>query len=149
MGALTDILAQHTLIALDTSPFIFFFEKHPRYFPTVKELFEALQKRANLYACTSVVTLIEVCVLPLREGRLDLVRTYERALLASRKIRTLDITPYLAMEAAKLRARYNIRVPDAIQVAAAILGGATLFVTNDKIFHRIKEIQVLLLSDLT
>ena len=41
-------LARHQLIALDTSAFIYFVERHPRYFA----------------ACTSTLTLLEVLVGP-------------------------------------------------------------------------------------
>lgn len=46
-----------------------------------------------------------------------------------------------------LRAQYDIRMPDALQMAAALEAGATLFVTNDRQLRKVQEIGVLLLDD--
>jgi predicted nucleic acid-binding protein len=40
----------------------------------------------------------------------------------------------------------RIKAPDAIQLATAIFHGASAFVTNDKIFERVKGIDVLILD---
>ena len=49
-------------------------------------------------------------------------------------------------EAADLRARFNLRTPDAIQVATAIIAGAQAFITNDARLKSVTEIPVLLIS---
>ena len=49
--------------------------------------------------------------------------------------------------AALIRARHTIRLPDALQVAAAIQGEATLFLTNDKRIKKVDAVEVLVLSD--
>ena len=46
-----------------------------------------------------------------------------------------------------MRARYMIRLPDALQLAAAIQAGATLFVTNDKRVKKVDAVEVVILSD--
>ena len=43
--------------------------------------------------------------------------------------------------------RFAIRLPDALQVAAAIQGEATLFLTNDKRTKKVDAVEVLVLSD--
>ena len=40
-----------------------------------------------------------------------------------------------------------IRVPDALQIAAAVEAGATLFITNDQRLTRVQEIRVFVLDD--
>jgi predicted nucleic acid-binding protein len=109
-------------------------------------LFHYLLK-VEVQGITSVITLIEACVYPQRQGRLDLVRTYEHALLNSRQVRLLPIDISIARRAIVLRAKYGIHVPDALQIAAAIESGATLFVTNDRRLSRVQDIQVLVLDD--
>jgi predicted nucleic acid-binding protein len=59
-------------------------------------------------------------------------------------LRSLD--PDLALQAAHLRARYQIRTPDAIQIAAAIEFGARLFLTNDDRVRKVTEIEVVVLE---
>jgi len=59
----------------------------------------------------------------------------------------LSIDTMLARSATGLRARYDIRVPDALQIAAALEAGATLFVTNDQRLAKVQDIRVLVLDD--
>lgn len=48
-----------------------------------------------------------------------------------------------------IRAQYGIRVPDALQVAAALEMGATVFVTNDRRLSKLNELAVIVLDDYT
>lgn len=146
MAGLTDALAEHTIIGLDTSPFIYLFERNHKYLPLVQTLFTHL-KAPEAQGITSVVSLIETCVQPQRQGELELVRIYERALLNSQQVHTVPITTAIAKRAIPLRIQYGLRVPDALQVAAALDSNATLFVTNDQQIRRVTELSVLLLDD--
>ena len=103
MAELAPHLANHTIIGLDTNPFIYLFEGHPRYSQLVQELFSYL-KLPQVTGVTSVVTLIETCVLPQRNGRTDLVETYERVLLNSQQVQMHHIDIALAKHATRLRA---------------------------------------------
>lgn len=146
MGTLDEVLANHTIIGVDTMPFIYLWERHPRYLPLSESLFRYL-KEPDVQGITSLITLIEACVLPRRQGRQDLVEQYERALLYSRQVQTLAIDTALARRAIALRAGYNLRVPDALQIAAALQAGATAFVTNDRELEKVQELAVLVLDD--
>ena len=83
MGKLEQELAAHATIGVDTAPFIYLWERHPRYFALSETLFRHLRK-PDVQGITSIITLIEACVLPQRQRRLDLVQVYERSLLHSR-----------------------------------------------------------------
>ena len=123
-----------------------FFERQPRYFPSIKAIFEHL-KLPQFEGVTSVITLIEVCVQPQRSGNTGLVQLYEHALTNSQQIRMQAVTPKIAKLAVKIRATHNLRVPDAIQIAAELEANATLFITNDRQFSRVTDLQVLLIDD--
>jgi len=131
---------------VDTAPFIYLWERHPRYFALSEMLFLYLGK-PHVQGVTSIITLIEACVQPRRQGRLDLVQSYERALLYSRQVQMLPVNTALARHTVALRAQYDIHVPDAIQIAAAIEAKATAFVTNDRRLAKVKELPILLLDD--
>jgi predicted nucleic acid-binding protein len=139
-------LAPHYIIGLDTAPFIYLWERHPRYFAFAETLFRHLGK-PDRQGITSMITLIEVCVLPQRQGRQDLVQAYERALLHSLQVRMLPVDAVLARRTVALRAKHDIRVPDAVQIAAAMEAGCTAFVTNDQRLSKITELQVVQLDD--
>jgi predicted nucleic acid-binding protein len=146
LGELEQDLAAHAIIGVDTAPFIYLWERHSRYFTLSETLFRYL-RRPQVKGITSVITLIEACVHPQRQGRLDLVQAYERSLLYSRQVQMLPVDVALARRAVVLRAQYNIHVPDALQIAAAIEAGATAFVTNDRRLTKVQEIHVLLFDD--
>ena len=58
-----------------------------------------------------------------------------------------DIDRNVARESAKLRAKYRIRIPDAIQLASGLINGAKAFITNDENLKRIKEIKIIVLNE--
>lgn len=75
------------------------------------------------------------------------MQAYEQALFHSQQVLMLPIEAALAHRAVILRAEYDIRVPDALQIAAALEAGATAFVTNDQRLAHVKELHVLQLDD--
>jgi predicted nucleic acid-binding protein len=133
-------------IFLDTAPLIYFIEEHPKYSPVLDELF--LSNDHFFRFSTSVITLAEVLVLPLREGKIHLAQKYETILVNSDSVTLLEINAQIAKTTAQLRADYNLRTPDAVQIASGIYSNADYFLTNDKKLKSIKEIKVITLDDL-
>jgi len=134
-------------LAFDTSPLIYYIEQHPQYSPKSEDLFGAIQQ-GNARGMTSVLTLLEVLVQPLRSARLDLAHEYRRILTGSAGIILFPIDADICELSAKLRSNYHwIRTPDAIQVATALCNGVELIVTNDERWRRLTEIQVVVLKD--
>jgi predicted nucleic acid-binding protein len=91
--------------------------------------------------------MVELLVLPFREH--DTGRVNGLFALLSQYPHLTWVPPSLAIaeRAAFLRARYNFRTPDAIQVATAIVTGATGLVTNDLALTKATELDVLVLDD--
>lgn len=135
------------IVGLDSAPLIYFIEAHPRFGPVVKPLFfERLENGGNR-AVTSVVTLSEVLVQPIRTSRPDVEERYRELLMGGPNVLLAEITRSIAERAARLRAIYGVRLPDAYQIAAAIEHGATHFLTNDDRLRKVQEVAVLVLSD--
>ena len=133
-------------IALDTAALIYYIEMHPTYLPLVEPTIDAMD-RSEVVGITSTITLVEVLVLPLREKDFDLVQEYQSILLHS-NLQLISVSEDIAQKAAEIRAAYNLRTPDSIQIATAIVKGADLLITNDKNWQRITEIAVVVLDDL-
>jgi hypothetical protein len=57
LGRLDQDLATHRVIAVDSAPFIYLWERHPRYVQLSEALFHYLLK-AEVQGITSVITLI-------------------------------------------------------------------------------------------
>jgi predicted nucleic acid-binding protein len=146
VGKLTSIVTGK-FVAFDSSPLIYYIEQHPEYAAVAEDLFGAVDHGDSL-AITSVLTLLEVLVRPIRGGLLDLAHQYREILSGSRGISLFPVVAETCEISAKLRAKYEwIRTPDAIQVATALQNGADLIVTNDDRWRRLTEIQVLILMD--
>ncbi len=147
MTTLAAALSDVTRIGLDTAPVIYFIEEHPTYLPIVAPLFAQID--AGIFAgFTSTITVAEVSVMPLRANRPDLQSQYLDLLLHSANFETKPVDAALAQAGASLRARYNIRLPDALQIAAALATGCEAFLTNDGGLKRVSEIKVLVVSEL-
>ena len=146
MGWIDDLKGK--TVALDTSPFIFFIEKHATYADVLRPFFRAVD-RGESRILTSAVTLLEVLVHPIRHGDEALAHQYNDILLTSNNISTIPVTPNTAQTAAELRAEHGLKTPDAIQLATALDHNAAAFLTNDRDFPQIDRIEILKLRDLS
>ncbi len=135
------------IVGLDTAPLIYFIEKYPTYLDIVRPFFQAIS-RGEVKAVTSVVTLIEVLVHPLRCGDAGLAERYRDLLLNAEGLTTVAFSTEAAQEAARLRAIHNLRTPDAIQIATALCAGASCLLTNDARLAAVRDLRVLVLDEL-
>lgn len=149
MGGVTEfarLLGTVQVVGLDTMPFIYHFEGHPVYGPLTHELFSRIEGGA-LRACTSVLSVSDVLTDARKAGDGRLAQIYLQVfeLLPNLDVRPIDQD--CAVLAADLRVEWGLRTPDAVQVAAAIQGGAQLFVTNDSRVRRLSQVKVIVLGD--
>ena len=132
-------------VGIDTAIVIYFIEEHPRFLPMILPLFrEADQGKRDLVS--SVITLLEVLVVPYRAGNRALADRYEALLTRSRGIRLIDATRDQLRAAAQLRAATGVRTPDALQLVAALGSGCTSFVTNDRRLPAIPGLRIVQLE---
>jgi predicted nucleic acid-binding protein len=129
-------------VALDTQIFIYLIEEEDRFLPIVKPLFEAID-RGQLVGVTSGLSLMEVLVVPYRSGNFALADRYESLLINSRGLRFIEVDRRLLKAAAQLRAAFKLKPPDAIQVAAALLGDCKSFLTNDRRIPAVPSLRIL------
>ena len=135
-------------ISLDTNVFIYFLEDHPRYGSWCGALFDLIERGHNP-AVTSTVTLLELLVQPYRDRQEELAQKIFALTSTYPKLEWVPLTMNLADRAAELRARYRLSTPDAIQLATAIGHKATRFYGNDRGLRRVKEIECIIVDDLT
>lgn len=138
-------LRRHRRIALDTSTFIYQLEANAEYL-LLSDCVFAWVERSGHEAVTSTITMTELLVPSYRdkdEHRVDeyfgLLSTYPNLEWIAPDLETADM-------AARLRADYRLRTPDALQAAMAIRAKATCFVTNDPVFARIPEFETAVLD---
>lgn len=146
MGSVADFVRQHPIIGLDTPVFIYHFEGNARYVPATRVIFESLAS-AMFLGVTSVITVVEINVVPSSLGRPDLEEQYFTVLQRFPNLSLAEIGASIARKAAEIRARYRFLTPDALQLAACLEHGATGFITNDRALQRMAGLDVLILDD--
>jgi predicted nucleic acid-binding protein len=128
-------------VAIDTSIFIYFIERHPTFRAEVAPLFqEADAGKRELV--TSSLTLLELLVVPFRNGDRRLADRYEALLTHSRGLKMVDINRDHLKAAAHLRATSSVRTPDAVQLAVALTSSCVAFVTNDRRLPAVPGIRI-------
>ena len=135
------------IIFLDTAPFIYFFERHPDYFPALETLFSRLYE-TNAQAITSIITYIELTTHPARQGKKQLVRKYRDYLSNSENISLFPLDMDIADHVVEMRAKYHFKTPDAIQLGTAVACGADYIITNDKTWQKFEGIKVVPIGEL-
>jgi len=133
-------------ICIDTAPFIYFIEKNPKYLRLLRPFFAEINA-GKIDALTSTITLLEVLVLPFKTKNESLAEKYRDILVYAEGLTTFEIFHEVSELSAKLRAKYSIRTPDAIQIAVGIIYGADAFLTNDSSLKKVKDIRVVILED--
>jgi predicted nucleic acid-binding protein len=139
-------IEKHKIIGLDTAPFIYYIEDVAPYADLLDPVFSLVENHA-LRAVTSAVTFAEILTKSFTDKNFALADEIKFTLKSFSSLSVASIDEKLAETAALIRARYSIRLADALQLAAAIQAEATLFLTNDKRMKKLDAVQVLILSE--
>jgi predicted nucleic acid-binding protein len=132
-------------IFLDTAPLIYYIEDSNVHVQKLTELFDV---KSRCRFVTSVITLTEVLVMPLRLQNTVLARQYENILTDTGNVDIYEINLQIAKQTAQLRATYNVKTPDALQLATAQYCSADYFLTNDLKLKAVNILNVITLDEL-
>ncbi len=143
---LAERLESFRQVFLDTAPVIYFVEKNPVFSEKAQPVFSKLDQ-GILVAVVSPITLAECLVLPYKIPNSEIAQLFTDLLVNNENVLFHPIDEVIADQAADFRARYNISLTDAFQLAVAVQSGCDAFLTNDTDLKRIKEIPVLVLSE--
>lgn len=135
------------IVCLDAAPIIYYVEKGYPVYKDLLDPFFSMVARGECSVITSVMSVLEALVLPIRKNDIEVLHTFHEFFYHS-PLKTIAFNEQIAEEAARLRAFNNIKTPDAIQVATAISAGASAFLANDVQLASIPDIQILVLRDL-
>jgi predicted nucleic acid-binding protein len=147
LSRLRGFLRRHRSIALGTSVFIYQLEANARYLPLTDQIFSWLEMPGSL-AVTSTITMTELLVQPYRDSNIQFVDEFYALLSTYPNLHWIAPDLEIADAAARDRALYRLRTPDALQAATAERFGATGFFTNDAAFERVPAFETLLLDRL-
>jgi predicted nucleic acid-binding protein len=138
---------------LDTAPLIYFVERNPDYTAVVDLIFEHFE--SDITPVVGVATVSECLVGAYRLGLTELEKTY-MGIFAREDVLFIESDRHIAQESAKIRAKYNLKLPDALQIATAmvkdrsssIASNCDAFLTNDEQLKRVQELNVIVIKDL-
>lgn len=137
-------LKRYKLVGLDTNIFVYYFERHPRFGPRTKTIFDLLSQN-KLTAVTSLISLTELLSVPASATKIEGLKNL---FLSTPNLNSIELNQIIALGAAKIRRDYSFRLPDSIQLATALHTKAQVFITNDRRLKRFKELSILLLSEI-
>ncbi len=146
MERLIDRLENHSKIGIDTSIFIYHFEENRKYTSLTSAILEGIQS-GKWVGAISVITLMEINVLPFRLQLNSVARTYEVLLANFPNLQIIDVNRDIARKASQLRAEFNFKPADALHISTSLLSGVTAWVSNDKSHSRASEFLEILILD--
>lgn len=132
------------LVCLDTSLFIYFFEKNPEFYEKSKIYFQKLEK-GLIRAVTTILTVTEVL-----SFKVTIIpeSVFVEALFTLPHLKIIEVNKDISIKAARIRREYKFLLADSIQLATASYAGAKAFITNDGRLKRFKELKIILLDEL-
>ncbi|MBI1916312.1 MAG: PIN domain-containing protein [Planctomycetes bacterium] len=117
------------IVSLDTNIVIYAVESHPTFGVRAQTRLASALAAGDTLMISDLVRM-ECLVLPLRVGDAVLQKQY-RTFFARPEVQVVPITGAVCDRAASIRAMYNLRAMDSLQLAAAVEHGASLFLTAD------------------
>lgn len=118
-------------ILLDTVALIYFLEENERYAKTAEEIFGRIES-GELQGILANLAFAELLVPLYRSGNPQAAAGLSNRLINFRNLEVVTLTTEISREAARLRADYGLRTPDAIHGATAIITQASGILTNDE-----------------
>lgn len=144
---LKKILALHSTIHLDTPVLIYHFEGLKPYTEITAEIFTRIA--SGVHTIISTISVTELFVKPFLDGNKSAILKLKNQLLNFPNTTYVQPNFLIAVEAARLRALYKLKMPDALVLSTCIVQDSALFITNDKDFSVIKnkeKIEILMLD---
>ncbi|MBO6305396.1 MAG: type II toxin-antitoxin system VapC family toxin [Selenomonadaceae bacterium] len=133
-------------VFLDTAPFVYLIEQKDILGVKARKIFnELLYQESPLI--TSTITVTEYLVHPIRNNETAHIEVFWQ-IIDFFNVELLDIDKHIAMEAAKIRAEnVHLKGMDSLQLAAAKVAAADVFLTNDIRLKSFNELKIVILQD--
>jgi len=130
-------------VFVDTAPLIYLCEGRN---PVLNKVVASQFRRwilAETALGSSTLTLLELLVGPHREGNRRLALKYRALLSDLLSDPLISLSEPIADRAARYRAEYGYKTPDAVQLATAVEHGYDIFYTNDRRLIGFADVDIL------
>jgi predicted nucleic acid-binding protein len=132
------------IVYLDTMIVIYAVENPAVWGPKATARLTALRAGGDSFMLSDL-TRMECLVGPLKAGQ-PAVEAQFRAFFAAAGVAVVPITAAVCDRAAQIRAAFNFKPMDALQLAAAVEHGANIFLTGDTRLHAFTGLTIEVLS---
>jgi predicted nucleic acid-binding protein len=139
-------IPQGSRVYLDSSILIYTVEVNLTFWKTLEVLWRKFSE-GEVLLISSELIITEVLVKPLKSQNQQSIDSYNKLLFDS-GIELIPITRSLLISATNLRAKHNLKTPDAIHAATAIDNNCNRLLTNDKGFNNIPRLPTLILCQI-
>ncbi len=130
---------------LDACVIIYLLEAKEPFCSEVKEtLYQLTELHQDITINVSRLSVLECLVYPLRHQENAVIEQY-RTFFSKQDLQIIELAPEVVEKALWLQVRYNLRTPDALQVASALETPEHIFLTGDKSFSKVTELNVKLI----
>ncbi|MEM7536980.1 MAG: PIN domain-containing protein [Chloroflexota bacterium] len=85
---------------------------------------------------------------PYRNNHIRLQNAFKQVISNGKDTQFVHIDDNIGIRASRLRATYNLKLPDALQAAVAITVGCDVFLTNDEGFKKVTELRTAVIKEL-
>ena len=139
-------IPQGSKVYLDASILIYTIEVNLKFWKTLEVLWRKFAD-GEILLISSELIITEILVKPLKSQNQQSIDSYHKLLFDS-GIELIPITRSLLISATNLRAKHNLKTPDAIHAATSIDNNCNRFLTNDKGFNNIPRLPTQILSQI-
>ena len=126
-------------IFIDTNILIYFLDENPLYFEKVRVFFEKCVLN-NVQIWLSTISITEYLIWVYKDKKSDMVFFN---FIDELWIEVVDVNKNVAKLSAKIRSRNNEKLPDIINISAAINAWYEYFLTNDQNLKSIIDINII------
>jgi predicted nucleic acid-binding protein len=146
LGSVSRLPARHRRVAIDSSALIYLTEGDPVRAEPVARVVDAVAA-GEIDGSISTIALAEVLVGPARSGE---TAAFERlaATILDLGLRIVPLDASVAEDAAWIRGRSGMAMPDAIVIASARAAEATVLLTNDRGIAAQPRLDIVYVDDL-
>lgn len=134
-------------VYLDACTIIYLVEAASPFHEIARTRIVGLLRDQRSLLMTSHLSRLECRVGPLRARDSALLERYEQ-FFSRRRVTIAEVSGSVIDLATDLRVKYELRTPDAIHLATALVETSDVFVTGDKTFARCGEIHIEVLTDI-
>ena len=133
-------------VYIDTNIFVYFLERHARYFDAVLPFFQLFDEGLS-FACTGDAAVAETLFKPYQVDDVMRISEFKAFFSNEEFISVLPHTTQVFELAAELAPKRGMKLIDALHYATAALAGCSFFLTNDAGFASHGEMEVIYLQD--